>query len=262
MGEYRISVIMAVYNCSERFIHALESIDKQTYANWECIICDDCSTDNTFERLIEYTKGNSKYKIIRNDSNMGLAYSLNHCLKYCNGKFIARMDDDDLSYPDRFEKQIEFLNQHPEIAFVSSTADLYDGTEVFGRRNLPEFPTKMDLIYGSQFIHPATMFRKEALEAVDGYRVSKETRRGQDYDLFMRLYGKGMKGANLLEPVFRYTEAVRNLKQRNLKARLGEIKIRYYGYKAMGVFPWAFPYLLKPIAAWAFGKISYLLKRQ
>lgn len=261
MQEYKVSVIMSVYNCGERFIQALKSIEKQTYNNWECIICDDGSKDETYNKLIEYTKRNPKYTIIQNKKNEGLASSLNNCLKFCTGEFIARMDDDDISYPERFEKQIDFLNRHPEIAFVSSSADLYDGTSVFGRRNLHEFPAKRDMVYGSQFIHPATMFRADILNAVNGYRVSKETRRGQDYDLYMRLYGKGFKGANLLEPVFRYTEASRNLKQRNLKTRFEEVKIRYFGYKAMKVLPWAFPFIFKPIVAWAVGKIKYILKK-
>ena len=260
MCEKLISVIMGVKNGNSRIGEAINSIEQQTYKNWEFIICDDCSTDDTYKELLKYAKNNPKVTIIHNEINLGLAATLNHCLKYCKGEFIARMDDDDISYPNRFEKQVEFLNNHPEIAFVSSSADLYDGEKVFGRRTLRQFPTKKEMVWGSQFIHPATMFRVEALRAVDGYRVSKETRRGQDYDLFMRLYGKGFQGANLIEPVFRYTEASRNLRQRTLKARLGEVKIRYTGYKTMKVFPWAFPFLFKPIVAWVAGKIKYIGK--
>lgn len=256
-----VSIIMGVRNGSDRLSEAVLSIEQQTYREWEFVICDDCSEDDTYEKLIEYAKDNPKFTIICNKANVGLATTLNHCLKYCKGEFIARMDDDDISYPERFEKQIEFLINHPEIAFVSSSADLYDGEKIFGKRNLHPFPSKKDLIWGSQFIHPATMFRVEALKAVDGYRVSKETRRGQDYDLFMRLYGKGFRGANLTEPVFRYTESPRNLKQRNLQARIGEMKIRYRGYKSMGVLPWAFPFVFKPIFAWGIGKLRIITKR-
>lgn len=246
----KISVIMGVRNGGNRFVEAVKSIENQTYTNWEFIICDDGSTDDTYTKLLEYTRDKCNFKIIKNDINLGLAATLNHCIKYCNGKYIARMDDDDLSYVDRFKKQIEYLELHPEIAFVSSSADIYDGKEIVGKRNLLPNPTKKDLVYGSRFIHPATMFRADVLRAVGGYRVCKDTIRGQDYDLFMRLYGAGYYGGNVIEPLFRYTEDKANFKRRTFKARIGEMKIRAHGYKEMGVIYWAFPFIFKPIIAW------------
>lgn len=257
-NDKKISIIMGVHNGGKRFVEAIESIEKQTYSNWEFIICDDGSTDDTYERLMEYAAGRSRYKIIQNKMNLGLAATLNHCLEYCDGEYIARMDDDDISYPDRFEKQIQYLEGHPEIAFVSSSIDIFDGEKIVGKRILLANPTKYNLVYGSPFVHPATMFRANALTAVDGYRVCKDTVRGQDYDLFMRLYGAGYRGANITEPLLRYTEDKANFKRRTLKARIGEIKIRFYGYRAMRVLHWAFPFMLKPIAAW----VITLLKNQ
>lgn len=249
-NEVKISIIMGVRNGGDRFLNAVKSIEEQTYTNWEFIICDDGSTDDTYQKLMEYARDKSRYQIIRNEKNIGLAATLNHCLEHCTGTFIARMDDDDFSYPDRFEKQLAYLREHPEMAFVSSSADLFDGQQVVGQRVLLSAPTKKDLVYGSRFIHPATMFRAEALAAVGGYRVSEETIRGQDYDLFMRLYGAGFRGGNLTKPVFRYTEDKAAIKRRTLKARIGEMKIRIHGYKAMKVMHWAFPFVLKPLAAW------------
>lgn len=249
-SDKKISIIMGVHNGGNRFIQAVESIEKQTYSNWEFIICDDGSTDDTYERLTEYAQGRQRYKIIRNKTNLGLAATLNHCLEHCNGEYIARMDDDDLSYPDRFEKQIRFLEMHPEIAFVSSSVDLFDGEKIVGKRILLANPSKKDLVYGSRFTHPATVFRASALNAVGGYRVCKDTVRGQDYDLFMRLYGAGHLGANITEPLLRYTEDKANFKRRTFKARVGEMKIRIHGYRAMKVMHWAFPFVLKPIVAW------------
>ena len=111
-------------------------------------------------------------------------------------------------------------------------------------------PQKKDLVYGSRFIHPATMFRASDLKAVGCYRVCKDTVRGQDYDLFMRLYGAGYLGANITEPLLRYTEDKANFKRRTFKARVGEMKIRVHGFKAMRVMHWAFPFVFKPLVAW------------
>ena len=252
-----ISVIMGIRNGGDRFIDAVKSIENQTFTDWEFIICDDGSTDDTYDKLMQYARGKNQYKIIKNDKNLGLAATLNHCLEHCNGEYIARMDDDDLSYPDRFEKQLAFLQAHTEFGFVSSSADIFDGKKIVNQRILLAKPTKKDLVYGSRFIHPATMFRVEALKAVGGYRVCKDTVRGQDYDLYMRLYGAGYLGGNITEPLLRYTEDRANLKRRTLKARIGEMKIRVHGYKAMGVLYWAFPFVLKPLVAWGIS----LLKR-
>lgn len=257
--EGKISVIMGAYNCQDAFQAAINSIERQTYDNWEMIICDDGSTDQTYQQLKDYSMGNPKIKVIRNMSNSGLAATLNHCLKYSDGEYVARMDADDISYPDRFEKQIEYLNKHPEISFISSSADIFDGKRIVGQRILLPRPQKKDLIWNTRFIHPATMFRTRVLKDVGGYRVSPDTLRGQDYDLFMRLYGAGYYGANLQKPVFRYTEDASNFKRRTLKARYGEFKIRYYGYKAMGVLPWAAPFLLKPFFVHYIKKIKGLL---
>ena len=249
-NKSKISIIMGIRNGGARFIEAVKSIEAQTYTDWEFVICDDGSTDDTYDKLLQYAHDKPNYKIIRNEKNLGLAATLNHCLEYCTGQYIARMDDDDFSYPDRFEKQIGYLELHPEISFISSSADIYDGKKITGQRILLPNPSKKDLVYGSHFIHPATMFRAEALRAVGGYRVCKATMRGQDYDLFMRLYGAGYQGANITDPLFRYTEDRANFKRRTFKARIGEMKIRIHGYKAMKVMHWAFPFVLKPMVAW------------
>ncbi|MCW6681980.1 glycosyltransferase [Aerococcaceae bacterium NML160702] len=254
-----ISVIMGVHNGADRFAEAIESIVAQTYEKWEFIICDDCSDDDSFKKLKEYEK-DPRFKIIRNERQKGLAATLNHCLKYCSGEFIARMDDDDISYPNRFAKQVEYLGKHPEVSFLSSNADVYDGTVVVGQRLLIERPSKKDMLWNTRFIHPATMFRAKSLREVNGYRVAKETTRGQDYDLFMRMYGAGFIGANLQEVVFRYTENTENFKRRTFKARIGECRIRHYGYKAMGVYPWAAPFLLKPLLAHILTKAKLCMK--
>lgn len=112
-----ISVIMGVYNLSPRYKEAIKSILDQTFSNFEFIICDDKSTDNTLQVLKEIAKKDNRIKIISNKQNMGLGASLNHCLKFARGKYIARMDDDDFSNKDRFQIEFDFLEKHPEYAW-------------------------------------------------------------------------------------------------------------------------------------------------
>ena len=250
INEPLVSIIMGVYNAEKTMQDSIDSILQQTYTKWEFIICDDGSTDNTYSELQKKYEGDDRFVIIKNEENSGLPFTLNHCIKHCSGDYIARMDADDISYPDRFEKQLDYLYKHPEISFVSSCVDIFDGDKITSIRKLPEFPTKRQMVYNTCFVHPATMFRAEALKSIGMYRVSEETRRGQDYDLFMRMYGADMRGANLQTPVYRYTEDVSAIKRRSFQGRVWEYKIRRTGYKAMRVYPWAFPYLFKPFAAY------------
>lgn len=112
---------MGIYNCAETLEEALDCIVKQTYTNWEVIMCDDCSTDHTVKiaekYVIEYP---NQFVLLRNDENKGLNYTLNKCLEFADGDYIARMDGDDLCAEDRFEKEVEALRKNPEIAIVST----------------------------------------------------------------------------------------------------------------------------------------------
>ena len=105
---------MSVYNAQDTLRESIDSILAQTYTDWEFIICNDCSSDATQDILDEYrARYPEKFVLIRNDENKHLAYSLNRCLEKATGYYVARMDGDDLSTPDRFEKQVVFLEQHP-----------------------------------------------------------------------------------------------------------------------------------------------------
>ena len=106
-----VSVIMGIYNCEKTLSDAIDSIINQTYSDWELIMCDDGSTDNTYQIATKYSEKDNRITVIKNDTNSGLAFSLNHCLKYAKGEYVARMDADDISLPNRFEKQVAFLNK-------------------------------------------------------------------------------------------------------------------------------------------------------
>ena len=123
----KISVIMGVYNGADRVDEAIASIRVQTFTDWEFIICDDASTDNTWEKLVEWSKIDSRIVPIRNEKNMKLAATLNKCLEHASGSYIARMDDDDYSYPWRL-KQAKAQEEQAKIQF--QTTLLKAGNEV------------------------------------------------------------------------------------------------------------------------------------
>lgn len=244
-----ISVIMGVYNASNRDMIAasINSVLNQTYGDFELIICDDGSIDDTNKILREYMEIDKRITIITNAFNQGLAFSLNRCLKISKGKYIARMDVDDVSLPNRFEREIEFLEENRNYAMVGTSINLFDDKGVWGNRKMIENPCKKDFLFGSPFIHPTILIRKNILEKLNGYRVSKETLRAEDYDLFMRLYNLGYKGYNIPEFLYNYREDVNSYKKRKYFHRFDEARVRYKGFKLLGLLPEGLIFVLKPL---------------
>ena len=116
-----ISVIMGIYNCGDTLSEAIECIVNQTFSDWELIMCDDGSNDDTYEIAISYKeKYPEKIIVLQNEKNRGLNYTLNKCLKQARGKYIARMDGDDRCDRERFAIEINVLEKEPEIAIVST----------------------------------------------------------------------------------------------------------------------------------------------
>lgn len=246
----KISVIMGVYNSSPGYLElAIKSVLNQSYSKFEFIICDDCSTaEETVKMLSKYENADSRIKIIRNNKNSGLAASLNNCMKFATGDYIARMDDDDISHLERFEKQVAFLNHNPDISIVGTGINFIDDSgNVWGKTNNIECPTNRSFLYGTPFTHPTIMVRKEAYKAVEGYKSDKHTKRTEDYDMFMRMYAKGYKGYNLQEILFDYRMDRSGYRKQKFKFRIDECIIKYRGFKSLGLFPEGVLYLFKPI---------------
>lgn len=245
----KISIIMGVYNLkNEHEINVtVDSILGQTFNDWELLICDDGSSNNTMEILKKVEKRDKRIKILNYEKNQGLATALNKCIEKSEGEFIARQDSDDISYPERLEKEMNFLLNNPEYDFVGCNANLYDENGVWGKYLTKEIPTKKDFLWTTQFLHPTVMFRRESLIKAKMYRVAKETKRCQDYDLFMRMYGLGMKGYNIQEVMFDYYQKDGHQKELSWKRRFEEAIIRYKGFKSMNILLIGLPYVIKPL---------------
>ncbi len=244
-----ISVIMGVYYCSADvglLLRSVNSILGQTLDDLELLICDDGSSDEAMNALNELAICDDRIRILRKGMLFTLPQKLNYCLDYAEGRYIARMDDDDWSYPDRLEKQLAALEKFPEEAFVGSNVELWCNGRKVGARKLPEFPQKEDFLLVQPFIHPALMFRAEALKA---YRYS-ESRRCllcEDYDLLLRMYADSKHGMNLQNDLLRYSVPASGVKKRKMRYRFNECATRLKRFSALGMMPKALPYVVKPI---------------
>lgn len=226
-----VSVIMGAYNCEKTLERAVNSIIEQTYNNWEFIICDDCSTDETLTILKKFEKRDARICVLHNAQNMRLAASLNRCLNIAQGKYIARMDADDESLPRRLETQIRFLEEHPEYDVVGCNRMIFDEKGDRGIRTSIEFPNQSILMKDTPFAHPTIVMKKSVYDALGGYTVSKATMRAEDLDLWFRFYEKGFKGYNLQQVLYRYREGVHDLEKRSLAAGIQTAKVFWNGYK-------------------------------
>lgn len=248
-----ISVMFPVYNCKKSYLRkAIESILTQSFTDFELIIFDDGSINNVKSVIDEYVKQDSRIVFIREEKHHGLAYGLNRMVKIAKGKYLARMDADDISAPFRFEKEYTFLENHPEYGFVGGNLLLMDDADqIYGQRKYPKKPGKKDFLKYQPYAHPAIMFRKSVLNMDNPYGSDKKSRRGEDYQLFMNLTAAGIRGFNLQEDLLLYRETKDSYKRRRLSDQLAEVVIRWNGFKKLGLNPWLeIYYVIKPIIVW------------
>lgn len=268
MREYSktVSVIMGVYNQWDKTVleNAVRSILEQTLTDLEFIIYDDGSDKKLAEYIKEIGELDDRIVLIGKDENNGLAFSLNQCIDKARGKYIARMDADDVSMPERLSEQYRFMEEHEEYSWCGCNAELFDENGTWGMRYMPEKPTKEDFLRFSPFIHPTVMYRAEVFDKIDGYKVSDETLRCEDYEIFMRLTQLGYKGYNIQNVMFRYRENKESFKKRKFRFRLNEAKIRYRNFKTMGIlFPKGWIFVLRPVIAGLIpSRILLALKRK
>lgn len=256
-----VSIIMGAYNCEDSLTDCVKSIQNQTYDNWEFIICDDCSTDRTYKVVKSLAAQDSRIVVIQNKENSKLPATLNHCLKVAKGKYVARMDADDICLPDRLAQQVEYLESHSEVAVVGGAIIPFDDISEKRPRVPKEHPKAKDMVKDVPFYHPTIMMRKEVYDQLGGYTEAKRTIKGQDADLWFRFYANGYIGYNLQKPVLKYHESIDDYKKkRNYTAAWGMTQTRFIGFK-LNKFPfYLYPLTLKPLVAVAIPrKLMHLL---
>jgi glycosyltransferase involved in cell wall biosynthesis len=197
-----VTILMAVYNGEKHLREAVESILGQTFSDFEFVIVDDGSTDGTADIL--ETFADSRIRLLRNERNVGLSASLNRGLDEARAKVVARQDADDISEPARIERQVGFMDAHPDFALIGSA---YRTIDVDGRsvadRSLPCDPLALrwHLLFYCPFVHGSVMFRRSAVDEVNRYDTNLAY--SMDRDLWSRLALRRPVG-NLPDVLFRY----------------------------------------------------------
>ena len=204
-----VSVIMSNYNTPEEYLRpAIESILNQTYGNFEFIITDDCSTDNSLSIIESYT--DKRIKILRNEENLGITKSLNKCLGVAKGEFVARMDSDDIALPERLEKQVEFLKSHPDHIVCGTGVELIGDWQKAHSNNricrtVPDKESfRIHLLFGNypNIVHPTAMFNRNLL-IKHNIRYNEKYRLAQDYRMWVSCSGVA-ECANIPETLLNY----------------------------------------------------------
>ena len=237
---------ISVYNGEATLERAITSVLNQTYQNIEFIVCDDASTDGTWNILKRFEATDSRIWCFQNDTNIGLGASLNRCLNIATAPYIARQDADDISDPDRLEKTMNFLISS-KAPYVACGVRIFDDKGVWSYRQHPRFITKHIIAQKNPFFHPTMLFRRTVLDQVGGYSERAETRRTEDYDLVMRLAARGIIGENLQEILYSVYEPADAYLRHTKKTRWYEIRVRWNGLRMMNAPVRDYVYLLKPV---------------
>lgn len=226
-----ITVLMSVYDEKPEYLsQAIKSILEQTFSDFEFLIVDDCSSKEEIRNLLEeFAKDDNRIKLLRNTTNMGLTASLNKGIEFSKGKYIARMDSDDIAERNRLKKQYQFMEENEGIAVSGSFAVFVDeNNQVVGSRRMPisSEEIKKKIVFRNPIIHPSAFMRKRVLRCIGQY--DPRFRKIQDYDLWFRLIKAGYNIANIPEFLLRYRLTKETaLKKRNANYRRAELKIRW-----------------------------------
>jgi len=247
----RVSVLMGMYNCAATLGESLDSILRQTYTDWEMILCDDGSSDETLQVARNWATRDSRIRTLANERNLGLARTLDRCIGEARGELLARQDGDDLSEPDRLAKLVAALDAHPEVAVVSSWMTSFDENGVWGMVRTKPFPVAKDFLSGSPICHAPCMMRRTPVVAVGGYGAQRWVLQVEDLFLWFRLYAAGHRAMNIQEALYRVRDDENAKKRRTLRRSINHTTVRWKGFRMLGL-PWHQRlWAVKPILVWA-----------
>lgn len=208
MEIVKVSVLLPVYNGASTLAQAIESILCQSLSEFELLIIDDCSKDNSADLIRQYAKKDSRIKVVFHDVNIGLAKTLNEGLRLAKSDFVARMDQDDESLQNRLAVQLKYIHNYPETVVVGSFVYHMGAKKEFDR--LVELPIESTQIketlkqYNCMY-HPSVIMRRNQVLELGGYKA--DFKNAEDYDLWLRV-SKRYSLANIPEPLLRYRFSV------------------------------------------------------
>lgn len=196
-----VSILMPVYKTAPYLREAMGSMLSQTFTDFELIVLDDCSPDDA-EAILD-TYSDSRIVRYKGEKNAGLSNVLNVGIGMARGKYIARMDSDDISLPNRLQVQVDYLETHPEIDLVSVGMQLFGAKEdIWIREQNPE-KVKINALFHSPILHASSVWCKDSFEK-QGLRFRQEMVPAEDYDLWARALVNGLKLVNLPDVLYQY----------------------------------------------------------
>lgn len=232
-----VSVIMSVYN-GEKFLRtAIDSVLAQTFRDWELIVVDDASTDSTPEILSEYR--DPRIQVLRNETNRKQAVCSNRGIAAASGRYIARLDADDVALPDRLAEQVAYLETHPDVILVASAAYFIDET---GSRiglqsgGLDDCALKFRFAVLNPLIHSTVVFRAEAARQANGYDEDPQYWVAEDLEFLLRIAFRG-KAYVLSQPLaeYRVHPSSVSAKHRKEQQAQGELIVRAMLRRELGL---------------------------
>ena len=237
MSSPKVSVLMPNYNWKAYISESIESILNQSFTDFEFIIIDDGSTDKSWEIIQNYAKQDKRIVAVKNEENIKICKTLNKGIELAKWEYIARMDSDDISMLDRFERQVKFLDENLDVWIVGWTMDMIDESwNTYSKReyNLTDSEIRSKLFRYSPFCHPVVMIRKSTLDKSGWY--DNQLVYSEDYDLYFRLWMHA-KFWNLKDTLIRYrmydgnstTKKLKQMEKWTISIRNKAIK--QYGYK-------------------------------
>lgn len=232
-----ISVVMPAYNAQEYIGEAIQSILNQTFTNFELLIIDDASTDRTLLLIRQYQKKDPRIRVTVNKTNLQIAGSLNKLIKLVRSEFIARMDADDISFPDRLRLQYKLIKENNKIGVVGADMIIINKDGIpFSKREYPEHNKELKKVMFrySPFAHPVVMFRKKVFEEFGGYNVDMVP--CEDIDLWFRI-GTKYQFASIPKTLLSYRNVIYSNSTKSLKGlellgfRIRIDAVRRYDYQ-------------------------------
>lgn len=217
-GSPRVTVMLPVFNGEVYVAEAVESILCQTYEDFELIVIDDGSTDATYKIVKLFS--DPRIKLFR-QPNLGVATALNRAISLARGELLARQDADDVSLPQRLEKQVRFLDHNPDCSIVGTWSEIWEEKQCTGRNHrhpCDDATLRFCTMFNTHFVHSSVMFRRDVVDAIGGYAIDPD-RQPQDFELWSRVVRSGKFGlANIPEVLVWYREVPQSISRNREQA--------------------------------------------
>lgn len=232
-----VSVVMSVYNGQNYLAQALESIAAQTFTDWECVVIDDCSTDDTPAILSEWAGRDSRFRMYRNGENLRLAKSLNRGVTLACGRYVVRMDGDDICLPRRLERQVDFMERQPELAVSACKFFKLQGDrlqpDACGQDGRPDAVAAAMLV-GDPLLHPGVIARREEFLA---FPYDPQFTCTEDMELWTRMLAAGKKFAVQDEYLMLYRLHDKQITATTIETQRREVREIYRRFFAGAIRP-------------------------